>query len=69
MTTEDRERDSARDRKWARERMRVGQRIMKEEMYRIREMRLSKEKGRDRDAELVRQENRVEERIGKDQQF
>jgi hypothetical protein len=55
--------------KWARERMRVGQRIMKEEIYRIREMRLSKEKGRDRDAELVRQENRVEERIGKDQQL
>jgi hypothetical protein len=38
-------------------------------MYRIREIGLSKETGRDRDAELVRQEKRVEENIGKDQQL
>jgi hypothetical protein len=56
MTLEDRERERNRDRKWARERMREGHRIMKEEMYKIREMGLSKEKGRDRDAELVREE-------------
>jgi len=44
----EREREKNRDRKWARERMREGQSIMKAEVYRIRKTGLVNEKGRDR---------------------
>jgi hypothetical protein len=64
-----REREKNRDRKWARERMREGHRIMKEEVYRIIKIGFGKEKGRDRGTELVRQEEMAEEKIRKDKQF
>jgi len=46
-----------RDRKWARERIREGQSIMKAEVYRIRKTGLGNEKGRDRGTELARGKN------------
>ena len=49
--------------------MRHEERIMKEEMCRRRNTGISKEKERDRDTEIVRQDTRVEKKIGKDQQF
>lgn len=57
------------DRKWAKERMREGHRIMKKETYRIIKIGLGKEKGRVTNTELVREEKLVEDKILKDQQF